>query len=160
MNGLWMVYERIVNAYEWICIRLFYIVILHRLQQTLSPSPTDKVKQYQLQKLSRQWNKIAVPPSPQNGGKTNRSRISLVSFPYRSRINPVSFSYRPPIVLLSFSLPEAETIRKQYGNNTEPIYLGREDDMRMRLSGYLEVGLLRLKTLCWRCATNAFWRVF
>ena len=33
---------------------------------------------------------------------------------------------------------------------------GREDDMRMRLSGYLEVGLLRSKTRCWRCATNAF----
>ena len=117
MNGLWMVYEWIVNAYEWICIRLFYIVILHRLQQTLSPSATDKVKPYQLQKLSKQWNKIAVPPSPQNGGKTIRLRIGLVSFPYRSRINPVSFSYRPPIVLLSFSLPEAETIRKRYGNN-------------------------------------------
>ena len=57
------------------------------------------------------------PPSPQNDGKMNRSRIGYVSFPYRSRINPVSFSYRPPIVLLSFSLPEAETIRKRYGNN-------------------------------------------
>jgi len=40
--------------------------------------------------------------------------IVLVSTTYRSRINPVSFSYHPPIVLLSFSLPEAETIRKQY----------------------------------------------
>ena len=37
-----------------------------------------------------------------------------ISFSYRPRINPVSFSYHPPIVLLSFSLPEAETIRKQY----------------------------------------------
>ena len=43
-----------------------------------------------------------------------RSRIDHVSIPYQSRINPVSFSYHPPIVLLSFSLPEAETIRKQY----------------------------------------------
>ena len=43
-----------------------------------------------------------------------RFRIGLVSIPYQSRINPVSFSYHPPIVLLSFSLPEAETIRKQY----------------------------------------------
>ena len=85
-----------------------------------------------------------------------RPRIDPVSIPYRSRINPVSFSYHPPIVLLSFSLPEAETIRKQYGNNTKPIYFGREDGMRMRLSGYLEVGLLRSKTRCWRCATNAF----
>ena len=40
--------------------------------------------------------------------------IVLVSTTYQSRINPVSFSYHPPIVLLSFSLPEAETIRKQY----------------------------------------------
>ena len=88
-----------------------------------------------------------------------RPRIDPVSIPYRSRINPVSFSYHPPIVLLSFSLPEAETIRKRYGNNTKPIYLGREDDMRMRLSGYLEVGLLRSKTRCWRCARNTLRRV-
>ena len=79
-----------------------------------------------------------------------------ISFSYRPRIDPVSFSYHPPIVLLSFSLPEAETIRKRYGNNTKPIYLGREDGTRMRLSGYLEVGLLRSKTRCWRCATNVF----
>ena len=44
----------------------------------------------------------------------DRSRIVLVLFSYRSRINPVSIPYRSPIVLLSFSLPEAETIRKQY----------------------------------------------
>ena len=44
----------------------------------------------------------------------DRSRIVLVSFSYRSRINPVSIPYRSPIVLLSFTLPEAETIRKQY----------------------------------------------
>ena len=49
-------------------------------------------------------------------------------FSYRSRINPVSIPYRSPIVLLSFSLPEAETIRKQYGNNMRSIYAGREDD--------------------------------
>ena len=46
-----------------------------------------------------------------------RSRINPVLIPYRSRIVPVSFSYRSPIVLLSFSLPEAETIRKQYGSD-------------------------------------------
>ena len=44
----------------------------------------------------------------------DRSRIVLVSFSYQSRINPVLIPYRSPIVLLSFSLPEAETIRKQY----------------------------------------------
>ena len=47
----------------------------------------------------------------------DRSRIVLVSFSYQSRINPVLIPYRSPIVLLSFSLPEAETIRKQYGNH-------------------------------------------
>ena len=41
----------------------------------------------------------------------------LVSFSYRSRIDSVSIPYCSPIVLLSFSLPEAETIRKQYGND-------------------------------------------
>ena len=45
---------------------------------------------------------------------TYRSRINPVSIPYQSRIVLVSSSYRSPIVLLSFSLPEAETIRKQY----------------------------------------------
>ena len=55
--------------------------------------------------------------------KLNFLSISLlgsrsVSFSYQSRIDPVSFPYRSPIVLLSFSLPEAETIRKRYGNDT------------------------------------------
>ena len=58
----------------------------------------------------------------------DRSRIALVSISYQSRINPVLIPYRSPIVLLSFSLPEAETIRKRYGNNTRSIYAGREDD--------------------------------
>ena len=44
----------------------------------------------------------------------DRSRIVLVSISYQSRIDPVLIPYRSPIVLLSFSLPEAETIRKQY----------------------------------------------
>ena len=57
-----------------------------------------------------------------------RSRIVLVSIPYQSRIDPVSIPYQSRIVLLSFSLPEAETIRKQYGNNMRSIYAGREDD--------------------------------
>ena len=46
------------------------------------------------------------------------SRIDPVLIPYRFRIDPVLFSYRSPIVILSFSLPEAETIRKRYGNDT------------------------------------------
>ena len=44
----------------------------------------------------------------------DRSRIVLVSISYQSRIDPVLIPYRSPIVFLSFSLPEAETIRKQY----------------------------------------------
>ena len=52
-----------------------------------------------------------------NNSITYRSRIVSVSFSYQSRIVLVSSSYRSPIVLLSFSLPEAETIRKRYGNN-------------------------------------------
>ena len=79
-----------------------------------------------------------------------------ISFSYRPRIDPVSIPYRSRIILLSFSYRSRFRKRKQYGNNTKPIYLGREDDMRMRLSGYLEVGPLRSKTRCWRCATNAF----
>ena len=59
-----------------------------------------------------------------------RSRIVLVSISYQSRIDPVLIPYRSPIILLSFSLPEAETIRKRYGNNTRSIYAGREDDRR------------------------------
>ena len=58
----------------------------------------------------------------------DRSRINHVLIPYRFRIDPVSIPYRSPIVLLSFSLPEAETIRKQYGNNMRSIYAGGEDD--------------------------------
>ena len=85
-----------------------------------------------------------------------RPRIDPVSIPYQSRINPVSIPYRSRIILLSFSYRSRFRKRKQYGNNTKPIHLGREDDMRMRLSGYLEVGPLRSKTRCWRCATNAF----
>ena len=57
-----------------------------------------------------------------------RSRINPVSIPYQSRIDPVLIPYRSPIVLLSFSLPEAETIRKQYGNKMRSIYAGGEDD--------------------------------
>ena len=51
------------------------------------------------------------------------SPIVLLLFSYCSPIVLLSFSYRSPIVLLLFSycspIGEAETIRKQYGNNTE-----------------------------------------
>ena len=115
MNGLWMDCKRIVNGYEWICIRLRHFVILQMSSADVIRNAGDKENHYQLQKLSRQWNKIAVPPSPQNDGKMNRSRIGYVSNPYRSRIILRSSFVHPFFVVLSFSLPEAETIRKQYG---------------------------------------------
>ena len=55
--------------------------------------------------------------------KKNRSptksaeRRQTLSVTYQSRIDSVSISYQSRIVLVSFSLPEAETIRKRYGNN-------------------------------------------
>ena len=62
------------------------------------------------------------------------SPIVLLLFSYCSPIVLLSFSYRSPIVLLLFSycspIGEAETIRKQYGNNTETIRNRTEDERR------------------------------
>ena len=80
------------------------------------------------EKVTKSGKSLISYQSLRVGVGKDRSRIGLVSNPYCFRIDPVSFSYRSPIVLLSFSLPEAETIRKQYGNNTRSIYAGREDD--------------------------------
>ena len=60
-----------------------------------------------------------------------------ISFSYRPRINPVSIPYHPPIVLLSFSLPEAETIRKLYGNYTETICNRSLEEGRKKRGRYL-----------------------
>ena len=46
------------------------------------------------------------------------SPIVLLSFSYRPSIVLLSSFYRPSIILLSFFYCEAETIRKQYGNDT------------------------------------------
>lgn len=61
--------------------------------------------------------KLKYSPSSSDGSR---------SVSYQSRINPVLFPYRPSFfllspsfVVLSFSLPEAEIIRKEYGNDTE-----------------------------------------
>ena len=63
--------------------------------------------------------KLKYSPSSSDGSR---------SVSYRSRINPVLFPYRPSFfllspsfVVLSFSLPEAETIRKPCGIDTETI---------------------------------------
>ena len=58
------------------------------------------------------------------------SRIDPVLIPYRFRIDPVLFSYRSPIVLLSSSYHSRFRKRKQYGNDTEMILGGREDEAR------------------------------
>ena len=75
-----------------------------------------------------QGNEIVSQPAQQF--RRYFFRIVSVSIPYRFRINPVLFPYRSPIILLSFSYCEAETIRKQYGNDRK----GTEDE-RMRIGG-------------------------
>ena len=53
-----------------------------------------------------------------------------ISVSYRSRINPVLIPYRSRIVLLSSSYHSRFRKRKQYGNDTEMILRGREDEAR------------------------------
>ena len=67
--------------------------------------------------------------------KLNFLSISLlgsrsVSVSYRSRIIPVLIPYRSRIVLLSSSYHSRFRKRKQYGNDTEMILGGREDEAR------------------------------
>ena len=103
----------IVNGYEWICIRLRHCIPLHRLQQTLSATQLTKrfiinFKNYQGNEKKSQSHQVR---------RTAAKQFDYVSVSYRFRIDLVSIPYRSRIVLLSFSLPEAETIRKRYGNN-------------------------------------------
>ena len=65
--------------------------------------------------------KLEYSPSSSDGSRSvsYRSRINPVLFPYCSRIVLRSSFFPPSFVVLSFSLPEAETIRKEYGNDTE-----------------------------------------
>ena len=105
--------KRIVNGYEWICIRLYHCIPLHRLQQTLSATQLTKriiinFKNFQGNETKSQSHQVR---------RTAAKQIGYVSGTYRFRIDLVSIPYRSRIVLLSFSLPEAETIRKRYGNN-------------------------------------------
>ena len=113
-------------AIAYLCIRQaalgnlkarFHCAHLHclctRLQQTLSATQLTKrfiinFKNFQGNETKSQSHQVR---------RTAAKQFDYVSVSYRFRIDPVSFSYRPPIVLLSFSLPEAETIRKRYGNN-------------------------------------------
>ena len=56
--------------------------------------------------------------SPTSKNVTLCSSIALRSVLDRSPIVLLSSFYRPSIILLSFFYCEAETIRKQYGNDT------------------------------------------
>ena len=84
--------------------------------------------------FKNQDNETSITPSsptPQNGSKRLLPRIGLVSIPYQSRIILRSSFVASFFVVLSFSLPEAETIRKEYGNDTETIEEAREKQGRM-----------------------------
>ena len=101
--------KQIVNGYEWICIRLRQFVILQTmLAKQLTKRIIINFKNFQSNETKSQSHQVR---------RTAAKQIGYVSVTYRFRIDLVSIPYRPPIVLLSFSLPEAETIRKRYGNN-------------------------------------------
>ena len=63
--------------------------------------------------------------------RTTANTICYVSVSYRFRIDLVSIPYRFRIILLSFSYHSRFRKRKQYGNDTEMILGGREDEARM-----------------------------
>ena len=73
-----------------------------------------------------------------------------ISVSYHSRIDPVLIPYCSRIVLLSSSYHSRFRKRKQYGNDTEMIPGGREDEARMigdeSVSGYVEAREKRKST--------------
>ena len=118
VNGLWTDCKRIVNGYEWICIRLYHCIPLHRLQQTLSATQLTRwiiinFKNYQGNETKSQSHQVR---------RTAAKQIGYVSVSYRFRIDLVSIPYRSRIILLSFSYRSRFRKRKQYGNNTETIW--------------------------------------
>ena len=101
--------KRIVNGYEWICIRLcLYIPLQTMLATQLTKRIIFNFKNFQGNETKSQSHQVR---------RTAAKQFDYVSVSYRFRIDLVSIPYRSRIVLLSFSLPEAETIRKRYGNN-------------------------------------------
>ena len=113
-------------AIAYLCIRQaalgnlkarFHCAHLHclctRLQQTLSAS--QQTKRIIINFKNFQGNE--TKSQSHQGRRTTAKQFDYVSVSYRFRIDLVSIPYRSRIVLLSFSLPEAETIRKRYGNN-------------------------------------------
>ena len=141
--------KRIVNGYEWICIRLRHCIplhktsctrqfestlslrsfalSLHRLQQTLSATQLTKrliinFKNFQGNETKSQSHQVR---------RTADKQIGYVSVSYRFRIDLVSIPYRSRIVLLSFSYRSRFQKRKRYGNNTETIEEAREKQGRI-----------------------------
>ena len=119
--------KRIVNGYEWICIRLRHCIPLHRLQQTLSA--TQLTKRFIINFKNFQGNETKSQSTQVR--RTAAKQIGYVSVTYRFRIDLVSIPYRSRIVLLSFSYRSRFRKRKQYGNDTETIEEAREKQGRM-----------------------------
>ena len=123
VNGLWMDCKRIVNGYEWICIRLYHSIPLQTLSETqLTKKFIINFKNFQGNETKSQSHQVR---------RTAAKQIGYVSVSYRFRIDLVSIPYRSRIVLLSFSYRSRFRKRKQYGNDTETIEEAREKQGRM-----------------------------
>ena len=115
--------KRIVNGYEWICIRLRHFVILQTLSATqLTKRFIINFKNFQGNETKSQSHQVR---------RTTAKQFDYVSVSYRFRIDLVSIPYRSRIVLLSFSYRSRFRKRKQYGNDTETIEEAREKQGRM-----------------------------
>ena len=100
-----------------------------------------RTSSYKIETFKNQDNETSITassPMQNDGSKQLLPRIGLVSIPYQSRIILRSSFVAPFFVVLSFSLPEAETIRKQYGTirkhcgfDTRTIGGAREDHGRI-----------------------------
>ena len=123
--------KRIVNGYEWICIRLRHFVILHKASCTRQFESTLSLRSFalSLQTLSATqlatWIIINFKNFQGNETKSQSHQVRRtaakqfghVSGTYRFRIDLVSIPYRSRIVLLSFSYRSRFRKRKQYGND-------------------------------------------
>ena len=114
--------KRIVNGYEWICIRLYHSIPLQTLSETqLTKKFIINFKNFQGNETKSQSHQVR---------RTAAKQIGYVSVSYRFRIDLVSIPYRSRIVLLSFSYRSRFRKRKQYGNDTETIEEAREKQGR------------------------------
>ena len=92
---------------------------------------------HKIETFKNQDNETSITASSPMQEKMAASNCCHVSVSYRSRIILRSSFVAPFFVVLSFSLPEAETIRKQYGTirkhcgvDTRTIGGAREDHRR------------------------------